>query len=157
MVARNEGDLELDRAALLIAAEEYPYLDVEKYLDQIGGFADLARARDDSSASPLTRIMRLGSLLFDELGFRGAVLLRGQFIDVRSQTRFVASRRIAMQNALLNRLVNHRNGFRQQRPRLVEAARGESGAQLFNLSAQTGAVGGVASVAARILTIALLR
>src|SRR5262245_12765725 len=71
VVALNECDLELDRAALLIAAEEYPYLDIEKRLDQINAFAELARAGDDVSADPLTRIMRLGALLFDDLGFRG--------------------------------------------------------------------------------------
>jgi regulator of sirC expression with transglutaminase-like and TPR domain len=71
MVAQNECDLELDRAALLIAAEEYPHLDLEKSLRQIEALADLARAEDDQTAPPLTRIMRLGSLLFDQMGFRG--------------------------------------------------------------------------------------
>jgi len=94
MVARNESDLELDRAALLIAAEEYPHLDVEKYLDQVGAFAELARARDDLYASPLSRIMRLGSLLFDELGFRGNV---ENYFDAR--------------NSFLNDVIDRRTGI----------------------------------------------
>src|SRR5262245_21770761 len=73
MVARSENELDLDRAALLIAAEEYPHLDVEKYLDQIGAFAERARSRDDLSADPLSRIMKLSDLVFGELGFRGNV------------------------------------------------------------------------------------
>src|SRR5262245_26658396 len=74
MVARNESDLELDRAALLIAAEEYPRLDVQKYLDQIGSFAEMAGSRDDPDADPLSRITRLCELLFGELGDRKSVV-----------------------------------------------------------------------------------
>ncbi len=69
----------------------------------------------------------------------------------------MASRRVAVQNAFLNRLIDYRNGFGVQRPRLVEAARGERGAQPLDLSPQAGAAGGVDGVAARILTIALFR
>jgi len=94
MVARNENDLELDRAALLIAAEEYPHLDVEKYLDQIVAFADLAGARDDVQADPLTRIMRLSNLFFDELGFHGNV---EDYFDAR--------------NSFLNDVLDRRTGI----------------------------------------------
>jgi regulator of sirC expression with transglutaminase-like and TPR domain len=41
MVARRENDLELDRAALLIAAEEYPRLEVESCLAQLDSFAEI--------------------------------------------------------------------------------------------------------------------
>lgn len=71
LVARNEEELELDRAALLIAAEEYPNLNVQEYLSLLDQIGEQARAQDDFFADPLTRIMRLGNLLFDELGFRG--------------------------------------------------------------------------------------
>jgi len=94
MVARNENDLELDRAALLLAAEEYPHLDIEKYLDQIVAFAELAGSRDDLSADPLSRITRLGDLLFDELGFRGAV---ENYFDAR--------------NSFLNEVIDRRAGI----------------------------------------------
>jgi regulator of sirC expression with transglutaminase-like and TPR domain len=94
MVALNECDLELDRAALLIAAEEYPHLDVEKCLDKIGALAEMARAGDDGSADPLTRIMRLGSLLFGKLGFRGNV---DDYFDAR--------------NSFLNDVIDRRMGI----------------------------------------------
>ncbi len=71
LVSRDETTLELDRAALLIAAGEYPRLDVEEYLAELDAFADMARARDDAFADPLVRIRRLSNLLFDELQFRG--------------------------------------------------------------------------------------
>ncbi|MDX2042286.1 MAG: transglutaminase-like domain-containing protein [Acidobacteriota bacterium] len=71
LVSRDETTLELDRAALLIAAGEYPRLDVEEYLSELDAFADMARARDDAFADPLARIRRLSNLLFDELQFRG--------------------------------------------------------------------------------------
>ncbi len=71
IVARDEDSLELDRAALLIAAEEYPNLNVEEYLSLLDHMGEQARAQDDFFADPLTRIMRLSNLLFDELEFRG--------------------------------------------------------------------------------------
>lgn len=71
LVVRHEEELELDRAALLIAAEEYPNLNVEEYLSLLDEIGEQARAQDDFFADPLTRIMRLSNLLFDELGFRG--------------------------------------------------------------------------------------
>lgn len=71
IVARDEDSLELDRATLLIAAEEYPNLNVEEFLSLLDEIGEQARARDDFFAAPLTRIMRLSHLLFDELEFRG--------------------------------------------------------------------------------------
>ena len=94
MVARNESDLELDRAALLIAAEEYPGLDIDSYLDQISSYAEMARSRDDLYADPLLRIMRLSDLLFEELGFRGNV---ENYFDAR--------------NSFLNEVLERRAGI----------------------------------------------
>jgi regulator of sirC expression with transglutaminase-like and TPR domain len=94
IVARPENELELDRAALLIAAEEYPDLEVERYLDQIDSFAGMARERDDAAADPLVRIMRLSHLLFDELGFRGNV---EDYFDAR--------------NSFLNDVIDRRTGI----------------------------------------------
>jgi regulator of sirC expression with transglutaminase-like and TPR domain len=70
-VGRDEDDLELDRAALLIAAEEYPHLEIESYLDQLEAFAEEAGALDDVYADPLSRVVHIGNLLSGELGFRG--------------------------------------------------------------------------------------
>lgn len=94
MVARDDHELELDKAALLIAAEEYPRLDIELYLAQLDSFAETARKRDDVFADPLIRIMRLGNLLFDELGFRGN---SDNYFDAR--------------NSFLNDLIDRRTGI----------------------------------------------
>lgn len=94
MAARNENDLELDRAALLIAAEEYPHLEVEKYLDQLASFAELAGRRDERDADPLTRITRLSNFLSDESGFRGNV---ENYFDAR--------------NSFLNDVIDRRTGI----------------------------------------------
>src|SRR5574341_1491294 len=92
VMARPENELELDRAALLIAAEGYPDLEVEIYLDQIDALAGMARERN--AADPLVRIMRLGHLLFDELGFRGNV---EDYFDAR--------------NSFLNNVIDRRTGI----------------------------------------------
>jgi len=70
-VARPEAELELDRAALLIAAEEYPQIEIETYLTQLDSFAARARENDDPQASPVTRLLRLNDTLFGEFQFRG--------------------------------------------------------------------------------------
>jgi len=70
LIARGENELELDRAALLIAAEEYPNLEVERYLEQMDSIAAAARLAV-ASADPLTQIMRLSHFLSEELGFTG--------------------------------------------------------------------------------------
>lgn len=94
LIARDEDRLELDRAALLIAAEQYPNLDIEEYLSLLDAFGEQARARDDFFADPLTRIMRLGNLLFDDLGFRGNA---ENYYDVR--------------NSFLNDVIERRTGI----------------------------------------------
>ncbi len=94
MVARDESDLELDRAALLIAAEEYPCLDVQRYLDKIDSFSEMARSRDDLDADPLLRIRILADLLSGELGFRGNV---ENYFDAR--------------NSFLNDVIDRRSGI----------------------------------------------
>jgi regulator of sirC expression with transglutaminase-like and TPR domain len=94
MVARNENNLELDRAALLIAAEEYPHLEIESYLDRISGFAGMARRNDNPDEEPLIRIMRLADLISGELGFRGNT---GNYFDAL--------------NSFLNDVIDRRTGI----------------------------------------------
>jgi len=71
MVSRDDEEIDLAEAALLIAAEEYPRLDVETYLDKIDHFADLARDQLSSPLEAVDPISALNSTLFDRLGFRG--------------------------------------------------------------------------------------
>ena len=94
IVAREENDLQLDRAALLIAAEEYPNLNIAEYLSRLDDFGEQARARDDCFADPLTRIMRISNLLFDDLDFRGNA---GNYYDAR--------------NSFLNDVIDRRTGI----------------------------------------------
>ncbi len=70
LVARPESDLDLARAALLIALPEYPTLDVAKYieeLDRIGATAAL-RIAESHELPPIGIVIRY---LYEELGFHG--------------------------------------------------------------------------------------
>lgn len=94
MLSRDEGSIELDRAALLIAAEEYPQLEIEKYLGLLDSFAQQGREQDDRDGEPLERIRRLRALLFKDLGFSGNVK---NYYDVR--------------NSCLNEVIDRRTGI----------------------------------------------
>ncbi|MFN8000408.1 MAG: transglutaminase-like domain-containing protein [Acidobacteriota bacterium] len=94
LLARPDEDWELDRAALLLAAEEYPLLQIEPYLSLLDSFASRARVRDDLFADPVTRIMRLNEVLFSEFGFRGNT---DQYFDAR--------------NSFLNDVLDRRTGI----------------------------------------------
>lgn len=94
LISREDSALELDRAALLLAAEEYPHLEVESYLRRLDDFAEAANAQGDRQASPYFRIHQLNHLLFDELGFQGNA---GNYYDVR--------------NSFLNEVIDRRTGI----------------------------------------------
>jgi len=94
MLSRDEGSIELDRVALMIAAEEYPHLEIEKYLGVLDSFARQARELDDRDGGPLDRIRRLSGMLFTDLGFRGNVK---NYYDVR--------------NSYLNEVIDRRTGI----------------------------------------------
>jgi regulator of sirC expression with transglutaminase-like and TPR domain len=93
-LARPEHELELDRAALLLAAEEYPHLEVKPYLTQLDHFAAQAREFDEPTASPVTRLLRLNDVLFTELGFQGNT---ENYFDAR--------------NSFLNDVIERRTGI----------------------------------------------
>jgi regulator of sirC expression with transglutaminase-like and TPR domain len=71
VVARDDEEINLAEAALLIAAEEYPRLDVELYLEKLDRFADLARERARRSGDAFDPVSALNATLFDDLGFHG--------------------------------------------------------------------------------------
>ena len=71
MMARPEEDLDLGRAALLVAGEEYPGLDVAGCLRRLDGFAAAVRQRAPGDASAAELAAHTGRYLFEELGFRG--------------------------------------------------------------------------------------
>lgn len=63
----------LARSALLIAKEEYPTLDVSKYLDALVALARQAEPLVRSGANTVERIQRLSDFLFEQQGFAGNI------------------------------------------------------------------------------------
>lgn len=65
-----DTEIDLARAALLIAKTEYPDLNLERYLYRLNQLAAEARA-GGAELDPLRRLHRLREFLFEEAGFRG--------------------------------------------------------------------------------------
>lgn len=70
LVARPEADLDLARAALLIALPEYPGLDVARYVEELDRLGTTAATRiaEAQGRPPLGTVIRY---LYEELGFHG--------------------------------------------------------------------------------------
>ncbi len=94
IVSREDEEINLAEAALLIAADEYPRLDVNLYLWRLDSFGDLVRehAADARDASDL--ITALNATLFERLGFKGN---RESYYDPR--------------NSYLNEVIDRRTGI----------------------------------------------
>jgi regulator of sirC expression with transglutaminase-like and TPR domain len=73
MARRGDSAIDLAEAALLIAAEAYPDLDVQHYLCTIDALADEARTRLHERATADEIVGRLNDFLFIEKGFSGNV------------------------------------------------------------------------------------
>jgi len=72
MIARPDEELDLATAALLIAKEEYPALDVAAYRSRLDGLAARALPRvRELHGNPFAVIDALNTCLFVEEGFRG--------------------------------------------------------------------------------------
>jgi regulator of sirC expression with transglutaminase-like and TPR domain len=71
MMRRPEAALDLARAALLIAAESDPQVDVEGELKRLDGWGEQLRAKIAPDANNLQKLARLRNFLFEELGFAG--------------------------------------------------------------------------------------
>ncbi len=71
LISGPEAELNLMHAALLIAADEYPGLDVARYLARLDGWAEDVGKRIPRQASVEVRLRQLNRFLFDELGFSG--------------------------------------------------------------------------------------
>ena len=66
-----EAELDLARASLLIAREEYPQLSVEQYLTRLDQLAEGVLDRLGEETAPLLVLQELLSFLFEKQGFRG--------------------------------------------------------------------------------------
>ena len=71
MVNRPEPAIDLAEAALLIAKEECPDLDIARYLLRLDGMAADVRNRAGGADDPARLFTDLGDYLFREQGFRG--------------------------------------------------------------------------------------
>lgn len=81
IVTLPEDEINLAEAALVIAADEYPDLEVTRYLAQLDALADQARPRFDSAMTLRDQVTALNEYLFGELGFRGN---RERYFDPRN-------------------------------------------------------------------------
>ena len=70
-VDRVETKIDLGKAALTIAASDYPNLDIDAYLSRIDALATSAAARLGSDAAVYRCIAAINFVLFQEHGFRG--------------------------------------------------------------------------------------
>ncbi len=71
MAALPEAQIDLARAALFIAATEYPDLDLDEQLALLDSLAAAASRRIGDATEPLHAVNRLSEYLFDEVGFYG--------------------------------------------------------------------------------------
>jgi regulator of sirC expression with transglutaminase-like and TPR domain len=93
-VSLPDEQIDLAQAALLLAAEEYPQLDIERYIEKLDHFADLARERARDAIDAEDVISALNETLFDYLGFHGN---REHYYDPR--------------NSFLNEVIDRRMGI----------------------------------------------
>lgn len=70
-VDRPDRTIDLAQAALLIAQDEYPDLDIDKYLTRLDEMARAVRTQVMAAGNPGRIIDVLNDFLFDELGFTG--------------------------------------------------------------------------------------
>lgn len=71
IVSGPDGNINLAEAALLIAAPEYPGLDINACLQQLDDMATVCRGRLGPSPGPARTLVTLGEYLFRDSGFHG--------------------------------------------------------------------------------------
>jgi len=81
LVERSEDSLDVAEAALWIAAEARPELDVPHYLARLDEFAELARPVVEGASDDPGRVAGLNDVVFGGLGFRGN---QEDYYDVRN-------------------------------------------------------------------------
>jgi regulator of sirC expression with transglutaminase-like and TPR domain len=71
LMARDEAEIDLARACLLISQDAYPGLDVDGYLGEIERLAARLKGRLPQARGAEERVVALNQFLFDELGYCG--------------------------------------------------------------------------------------
>ena len=94
LISQPDEIIPLAEAALLIAAETDPSVDVDRYLEQLDVLAQQARVSVMAASDPAGRIARLNHFLFVEKGFIGN---RESYYDPR--------------NSFLNHVIDRRTGI----------------------------------------------
>ena len=94
IVAGPDEEIDLAEGALLIAAPEYPGLDVPDYLERLAEMAAALKRRLRGDISPTETLIALNRYLFDELGFGANA---GDYYDPR--------------NSFLNDVIDRRLGI----------------------------------------------
>lgn len=89
-----DEDIDLARAALYIAQEEYPELKPEQYVDTLDRMAEELSSRLPNRKYPLLMVQSLNQYIYDELGFNGN---NNDYYDT--------------QNSFINRVIERRVGI----------------------------------------------
>ena len=71
VTAREDDEIDLATAALLIAAVEYPDLDIDRHIAILDSLAEGAAYRIGPDRDPFHCVNNLSEYLFDEVGFQG--------------------------------------------------------------------------------------
>ncbi|MGE3908402.1 MAG: SirB1 family protein [Chloroflexota bacterium] len=71
LMARDDDDIQVDRAALLFAAAEYPTLDVDANLATLDGFAGELEPRLTGLSDPARIVAEVSEFVHGDLGFSG--------------------------------------------------------------------------------------
>jgi regulator of sirC expression with transglutaminase-like and TPR domain len=71
LVTLPDPAIPLAEAALMIACEEYPQLELSPYLEELDVIAAAAQARSNPTDSPMGTVETINRVLFDTYGFRG--------------------------------------------------------------------------------------
>jgi regulator of sirC expression with transglutaminase-like and TPR domain len=93
-IQQPDEQIDLARAALYLAQEEYPQLDPEEYLNALDVMADDVRERLPAERYPLRIVQTLNRYLYEDLGFAGNAT---QYYDPR--------------NSYLNDVIERRRGI----------------------------------------------
>ena len=71
LMLKPQEDIQLDRAALYLAGEEYPEIDVPSHLAELDAFASQISLRVSYETAPADLARAIASYLFNEVGFHG--------------------------------------------------------------------------------------
>src|SRR5438105_15257355 len=71
LVTLPDAAIPLAEAALIMACEEYPQLELSPYLDLLDRMADAVKQKLSSLDSPLNTVEKINTVLFDVFEFRG--------------------------------------------------------------------------------------